>query len=326
MKGFDIARTPLISDIEPGLLQEGYFLLKKIHLNISKKKKPFIRAVLADKSGHLPAVFFESAASLKKLMGEIDEGDIVKISGIVEEFQDVLQLKLLKIERSDPENFELERFWKRTPHDRRVLFNDLTTLVDTIKHTALKSICKQFLSDKEFVKLFLDAPASRQFHHPYIGGLLEHTLNVMKIADSYAAIYPEADRDLMLAGAFTHDIGKISEYEYLTHEIEYTTEARLKSHVLLGYERLRSVAMKTKIDENTRLKLEHIMISHRGKKAWGAITEPMFLEAWLIHSADMADSNQFVFSDLKREYRKSKNINSGWSSYVSYLNREIYLG
>ena len=324
MDSLDLKKTPFIDELIPGMLDEGYFLLKKIHLNVGKKNKPFLRLLLADKSGHLPAVYFENAGILKKIQTQISEGDIVKINGFIEEFQDVLQVKILKIERTNPEKWELSRFWKRTTHDRRILLQDLKNLLQQIKNPGLKKLCLNYLGDKEFLTLFLDAPASRYYHHAYIGGLLEHTLCVTRLVNSYASIYEMADRDLLLGGAFLHDIGKVDEFQYLLHEIESSTEARLKSHTLLGYERLKSKLDKIPLDKNLRLKLEHILISHQGKKEWGALIEPKFLEAYLIHAADSTDSNQFIFSDMRKFTESSQD--KIWSKYVSILNRELYLG
>jgi 3'-5' exoribonuclease len=324
MESLDLKKTPFIDELNPGILDEGYFLLKKIHMNVSKKNKPFLRLLLSDKSGHLPAVYFDNANNLKKMQSGISEGDVVKVNGFIEEFQDVLQVKIIKIERTDPAKWELSRFWKRTTHDRRILLQDLKTLLQQVKNPALKKLCTNYLGDKEFLTLFLEAPASRYFHHAYIGGLLEHTLSVVRLVNAYAAIYEMADRDLLLTGAFLHDIGKVDEFRYLLHEIEYSTEARLKGHTLLGYERLKANLDKVTLENNLRLKLEHILISHQGKKEWGALIEPKFLEAYLIHAADSTDSNQFIFSDIRKFTESSQD--KIWSKYISILNRELYLG
>ncbi len=334
----DLTQAPLIRELYPGMLEEGYFLVKKIHLNIGKKKKPFLRLILSDKTGHLPAVYFDSERGLKSVQAQIGEGDVIRVKGLIEEYQDVIQIKLLKVEKEEKEKWQMSRFLKRTMHDRRELHKELQERLGRIGQPKLKSLCNGFLRDKEFMTLFLDAPASRFFHHAYIGGLIEHTLSVVKLVDAYANLYPEADRDLLLTGAFLHDIGKADEYQYLIYHIDQSTQARLKGHTLLGYERIRPHLDRVKLDEHTRLKLEHIIISHQGKKVWGAIEEPRFLEAYLIHAADSTDSTQFVFSQARREAHDQKDSpgNMGapgqmgqgkvWSQYISYLDREIYLG
>ncbi|MDH4200163.1 MAG: HD domain-containing protein [Spirochaetia bacterium] len=324
MDSLDLKQTPFIDELNPGMLDEGYFLLKKIHINVGKKNKPFLRLLLSDKSGHLPGVYFDSLNNLKKFQTEISEGDVVKVNGLIEEYQDVLQVKIQKMEKTPSDKWELTRFWKRTTHDRRLLLRELQTLLQKIKTPGLKKLCQNYLNDKEFLALFLEAPASRFFHHAYIGGLLEHTLSVVKLVQAYSIIYPLANPDILLTGAFLHDIGKVDEYRYLLKDIEYSTEARLKGHTLLGYERLQPSLNKVNLDENLKLKIEHILISHQGKKEWGALIEPKFLEAYLIHAADSTDSNQFIFSDIRKFTENSRD--KIWSKYISILNRELYLG
>lgn len=327
MDSLDLIRTPYINEIEQGLLSEGYFLLKKIHLNVGKKNKPFLRLILADKTGHLPGVYFDGKKALEELQKKLTEGDVVKISGLVEDYQGVTQVKVLKIEKESSHDWELSRFWKRTPHDRRELFAELKKAVSTIKNAKLKSLCTRFLKDKEFIKLFLDAPASRFFHHAYIGGLLEHTLKVIGLVEGFSKIYQSADRDLLIAGAFLHDIGKVDEYQYLLYHIDLSTEARLKGHTLLGYERIKPHLDAVGLEGNMRLKLEHILISHQGKKIWGALEEPKFLEAYLIHAADSTDSTQFVYSQVRSGTGEEiDHSNKEWSRYITYLDKEIYLG
>lgn len=329
MESLDLNQSPYIQDIHQGYLERGFFIVRQIHLS-KGKSKPFLRIILADKTGHLPGVFFGSLKELTKVISEIKEGDIVKISGMMEEFHDILQIKLLKIEKSDPEKWELSRFWKRTPHDRRELYKDIRKMLSSISHNKLKQICFTLLKQKSFLKLFLEAPASRFVHHAYIGGLLEHTRNVMKLVQSYFLIYPNVDRDLLLAAAFLHDAGKIDEYKFLYYEIDYSDEGKLKGHTLLGYEKLIPLFNEAELDKSIRLKLEHMILSHQGKRTWGAIEEPRFTEAYLLHAADSTDASEFIYSEAKRNSEKSKIQKNPeknyWSDYISSIGRDVYLG
>jgi 3'-5' exoribonuclease len=200
----------------------------------------------------------------------------------------------------------------------------MRNLVQNIASNELREICLLFLKDRTFMKLFLEAPASRQVHHAYIGGLMEHTLSVMRSAAAFTKIYPHADLDLMLAGAFLHDIGKVDEYNFLLSHYEHSEAGRLKGHTLLGYERLRGKLDLLKMHPITRAKLEHIVLAHQGKRHWGAIEEPRFLEAYLVHAADAIDSTQFIFHDLAQN-AQNRATDSAWSEYSKYLGREIFL-
>ncbi len=319
----ELIRTPLIKDLQKGLLEEAHFLLRRLVVNTGRSQKPFIRAILSDRTGHLPAVYFGPAAELKKLAETLKPGAIVRIQGVVEEFQGVTQLKLLKIAPSDKTDWDLSRFFKRTPHDRRVLYRELKALLSKVRNKELKELCFGFLKDRAFMKLFLESPASRFVHHAYIGGLLEHTLHVMQLCQSYARIYPMADFDLLMAGAFLHDLGKVDEYEFLLHAIDHSSVGRLKGHTLLGYDRLQQMLQRYPLAAPLRLKIEHIVLSHQGKRVWGAVEEPRFLEAYLVHAADSTDASQFIYAEARREIQGG---DSRWSEVVSYLGREIFLG
>jgi len=327
MDSLDIKRKPFIDQLQPGMIEEGYFLLKKIHLNIGKKNKPFLRIILSDKTGYLPAVYFDSLKNLQKIQDECKEGDIVNISGILEEYNEILQIKLIKISRENRKDWELSVFSKRTPHDRRELLKELKIYLNKINNTDLKKLCLSFLNDKEFLKTFLDSPASRFYHYAYIGGLLEHTLNVVKLVDSYSRIYPQADKNLLLTGAFLHDFGKLDEYEYIQYNIEYSRDSRLKGRTLLGYERVKPFIDKYIKEPTIKIKLEHIMISNKGQKRWGAISEPKFLEAFLIHSADLTDTSQFIFSESRKDFKAKPGTGSEYAgNYISIMDKEIYIG
>ena len=322
LESLDLNQSPYIKDVQKGLLECGYFLLKKINLNVGKKNKPYLRFLLSDKTGHLPGVYFGHAKELRDIQRDLKEGDVVSLSGVIEEYQNILQVRLLTIETLKKDNIELSRFWRRTPFDRRELYRELKKILNKIRNRSLKALCFLFLKDRSFMKLFLEAPASRYIHHAYIGGLLEHTLHVMQLAETYSRIFEFAERDLLIAGAFLHDIGKVDEYIFL-FKIDHSSVGKLKGHTLLGYERLQEKLKEVSLEPGLRLKLEHIVLSHQGKRIWGAIEEPRFLEAYLVHAADSTDSSQFIYSQTKRE---SENTSSPyWSEFISYLNRDIYL-
>ena len=144
MKSLDLNQSPYIKDIQKGFLERGCFLLKKINFNIGKNNKPYLRVLLADKTGHLPAIYFGHEKDLKEITKNLKEGDIVSISGLMENYQSIIQIKLLTIKKIENINFELNRFWKRTPFDRRELYKKLKKNLQQINHPVLKDICFLF--------------------------------------------------------------------------------------------------------------------------------------------------------------------------------------
>lgn len=316
-------RSPYIRDLQNGLLEEGRFLVRRATLQTAKNNKPFLRLMLADASGHMPAILFAPPAELKKSADIAKPGKVVRIQGIVEEFQNVKQIKLMKLEAAG-DNEELSRFQARTPQSRRQMYTEMRQIIQSIASSELKEICNLFLRDRAFMRLFVEAPASRQVHHAYIGGLMEHTLNVMRVVAGYRKVYPHADFDLMVAGAFLHDIGKTDEYDFLVSHYEHSAAGRLKGHTLLGYERLTEKLRLVKMHPLTRGKLEHVVLAHQGRRSWGAIEEPRFLEAYLVHAADAIDSTQFIFHELQKN-AEARGTDAAWSEYSKYLGREIFL-
>ena len=125
LESLDLNQSPYIKDIQKGLLECGYFLLKKMNLNMGKKNKPYLRLLLSDKTGHLPGIYFGHEKELQNIQRSLREGDVVSISGVLEEYQAILQVKLLTIETVKTDKVELSRFWRRTPFDRRELYKEL---------------------------------------------------------------------------------------------------------------------------------------------------------------------------------------------------------
>ncbi|MCX7633614.1 MAG: HD domain-containing protein [Turneriella sp.] len=320
---FTAERAPFIRDLQTGLLEEGKFLVRRSVLQTGKSQKPFLRLVLADATGHMPAIYFASTAELKRVAEIVRPGKVVRVQGIVEDFHGVRQIKLQRVELA-AETDELSRFQARTPQNRRQMYAEMRQLISSIAANELREVCTLFLRDRAFMRLFIEAPASRQVHHAYIGGLMEHTLHVMQLVASFAKIFPHADRDLLIAGAFLHDIGKTEEYNFLFSHYDYSEAGRLKGHTLLGYEKLTEKLRLVKIHPLTRAKLEHVVLAHQGRRIWGAIEEPRFLEAYLVHAADAIDATQFIFHEL-RQNATSRNPDAVWSEYSQYLGREIFL-
>jgi 3'-5' exoribonuclease len=320
---FTAERSPFIRDLQNGLLAEARFLVRRAIMQSAKNNKPFLRLILADATGHMPAIFFAPPAELKKTAEFALPGKVIRIQGIVEEFQNIKQIKLMKVEPAG-ETEELSRFQARTPLSRRQMYTEMRQLIGSISANELREVCNLFLRDRAFMRLFVEAPASRQVHHAYIGGLMEHTLNVMRQVAALSKIYPHADHDLLIAGAFLHDIGKTEEYNFLFSHYEHSEAGRLKGHTLLGYEKLLEKLARIKMHPLTRAKLEHVVLSHQGRRIWGAIEEPRFLEAYLVHAADAIDSTQFIFHDLQKN-AENRNTDSPWSEYSKYLGREIFL-
>ena len=169
-------------------------------------------------------------------------------------------------------------------------WTSLRAILRQTKNSHLKALIDKFLSDRRFVSLLKKAPAAKTFHHSYLGGLLEHTYSVCEMSKAVAEHYPELDRDLLLAGAFLHDIGKIRELRF-DKVIDYTDEGRLLGHLILGVsmvdEKLSAIRS---FPQGLSLRLKHLILSHHGQYEFGSPKRPKFLEAFALHLIDDLDA------------------------------------
>jgi len=192
-----------------------------------------------------------------------------------------------------------------------------------VQNTFLRGLLDLIFQDQKIRKAFGDAPGGKLWHHAYLGGLLEHTLSVTKIAEQAAKQYPGINRDLLLTAGLLHDIGKISSYTYRT-VIDFTDEGRLLGHIVIGAQ---MVTDKIKIFPDfprpLAKELLHLILSHQGKLEQASPVVPMTLEALLLYYADEIDSKANAFLRIQEREKKPGRT---WSSYVNLMNQYFYFG
>jgi 3'-5' exoribonuclease len=192
----------------------------------------------------------------------------------------------------------------------------------------LRALAECFLMDQEFVRAFCKAPAGVRMHHAYLGGLLEHVVTLLEVADRIAPLYPELDRDLLLTGIFLHDIGKVRELAY-DRSFAYTDEGQLVGHLIIGVEMLnekvRQVADLTGEPFPTELllRLKHLILSHHGTYEFGSPKLPMTPEAIALHHLDNFDAKLHMFT---RDIREDRNQSSAWTPFNQSLQRRLFKG
>lgn len=277
-----------LADLKENDRVSGRYLAKLKRLGTTRTGSPFLSLVLADRTGEVAARVWDNAETASGLFAE---GDVVKVEGCAESFRNELQLKLSRVERVDRVE-DPSLFLEASPLDVREMMLDLGNLLGTIQDRPLKRLIDRFLSDEGFCARFKRAPAAKNFHHGYLGGLLEHTLSVCRLAAAVGDHYSHLNlnRDLLLCGAFLHDIGKTREYTYTTH-IDYTDEGRLLGHLALGAAMLdEKLARMRHFPSDLAVRLKHLMLSHHGELAFGSPKRPKFLEAFALHLIDDLDA------------------------------------
>jgi len=263
----------------------GAYLVKEKRSGTTRRGEPFISLTLGDKTGDIEGRIWDNAQALSSLFRE---GDVVEIEGQASLYRNQAQVTvygLRRVEAPDPTLF-LETS-DRAPSE---MLDGLREILKTVRNGHLKSLIDSFMGDKGFLSQFSKAPAAKGFHHSYLGGLLEHTLSVCHLALRVAEHYPRLDRDLLLTGAFLHDIGKIRELRYQL-QVDYSDEGRLLGHLVIGVSMLNEKIRQLKrFPEELVVRLTHMILSHHGEYTFGSPKRPKFLEAFALHFMDDLDA------------------------------------
>ncbi|AEH50343.1 3'-5' exoribonuclease YhaM family protein [Pseudothermotoga thermarum] len=325
-----LEKFPLLSDIMKKL-NENVEVVAKIsskRLQETKDQKKLLLLTLVDRSGSLRAVDWHNA---EENFEKLSEGDVILAKGRIVYFEDHLQLNLDKSKDSvrvmQEEEYDIERFVETTPEDIEKLQRKLKELIDDIQDKEIRNLLKElFEKDEQFFSKFIKVPAGVSVHHTYIGGLLEHTVAVASICKKIWSVYENAlNKDLLIAGAILHDIGKVQEYTITKKGFEVTTEGELKSHIALGVEILQSKAKNVQISKGKLMQLEHIILSHHGELEWGSPVVPKTAEAFVIHMVENMDAKLARFRSICQKEKKNGNTKL-WSEFDKHLQRRIWLG
>ncbi len=291
------------------------FMVNKKQLRDFKNKPgKYLTFFISDKTGQMEAKVWDKAV---EFASRFEEEDIVLLEGQVESFNDKLQLKVANLYKAH--EYDIGDFLSKTSKDVDKLFDYIKSV--NIQNRYLKSLLDSFLNDQEFISSFKKAPAAKSLHHAYLGGLVEHTYEVIKICEVVCQLFPQINRELLLTGAILHDIGKIAELKF-TKVIDYTDEGRLIGHIIMG-ERIISKRMNS-IDgfpKELKMCMSHLLLSHHGEYEWGSPKRPKTLEACTLHYAENLDAQVNRFIQLI-EKEKDKT----WTDYDRLLERHIYIG
>jgi 3'-5' exoribonuclease len=279
---------------------------------------PYLSLKLVDRTGSVDARMWGKLP--EEFLGEVPAPAYVAVEGHTHEYRGTLQVKLERLRLLRPEDVSEEDFLPATELDRRALAAELEDAGHQLENEYLRALFEAMVSDEDFWNAFCEAPAAKTMHHARLGGLLEHSVNCMRIARQLAELYP-VDRDLLVFGAIFHDVGKVRELSWDKGGFAYTTQGRLLGHVVLG-ERLVSSYVATLPDfpEELKLRLSHVLISHQGETEYGSPERPKTLEALLVHLIDNLDARAAMYVET------TTNVSpGGWSHYENPLRRALYV-
>ncbi len=280
----------------------------------------FLRMQLADISGTVKAVVWEKGPEMAV---KFAVGDVIKVRAEVNEYRG-LQLVVHQLEPVASADVDRSQFQPVSPRPRDEMLAQLADLLGLVTDPHLEKLLREFFDDLEFLKSFAEAPAARSVHHNYLGGLLEHSLEVAALCRGFIELQPSLDTSLLYSGALLHDIGKIAEYDSGGLSFELTTRGKLLGHIAIGKEMYDERVERIKgFPAGLRMELAHMLLSHHGQKEWGSPEVPKTFEAFALHYADLVSARLNQFSGVMGRKSSSED---GWTEWDRLLERSVFVG
>jgi 3'-5' exoribonuclease len=295
-------------------------------IGTTRNGEPFLKCLLRDATGEAIGRMwrFDSA-----IMPDITSTGFVRIEGAQEMYQEKLQIKIGEIWPHDPSSEELNDLLPSSRKDIEEMFGEVKALLHSLEHPAAKALASAYIDDRTLMNDFKIAPAAMLIHHAWIGGLLEHTLQLMKLADGMLPEYPRLNRDIILIGLFIHDLGKVEELRW-DCGFQYTREGNLVGHIARGAMWLED---KAKIAEETLGEplpdgfltvMQHIVLSHHGLLEHGAAKLPATPEAIFVSQLDKLDAHTQTALDAARPWNPSATGDEAFTERLWSLNTKLY--
>lgn len=284
------------------------YLCKHKQSAVTKNGKSYDNLILQDKTGVMDAKIWDPNSAG---IAEFDALDYIEVYGEITSFNGILQVNVKRVRKVFEGEYIPSDYLPMTKKDIEEMFKELKGYMSSLQNVYLKKLLHAFfVEDAEFVKKFKYSSAAKAVHHGFVGGLLEHTLSVTKMCDYYTSVYPILNRDLLLAAAICHDIGKTKELSCFP-ENDYTDEGQFLGHIVMGTEmvgeKIRKIDGFPKVLEN---ELKHCIISHHGEFEFGSPKKPAIVEAIALNFADNTDAKIQSFTELMENRNES-----GWTGF-----------
>lgn len=313
-----------INEINDGELIEEIFVLADKQLRANRNGDTYLLADLRDKTGSLHGLLWNIS---EDSVAHINAGDYVKVKGKVQLYNGNLQIILTRIDAVNEAQIDLNDFQAGSSQDVEKMFSRLAELLRSISDPQLRRLMEAFLDDETLMTHLKNVPAGVKAHHAYLGGLLEHVVNLMEAGDRICGLYPSVSRDLLLVGIFLHDLGKVRELTY-DGTFAYTDEGQLIGHLIIGVELLNEklnqlLSTGESVDEEKILRIKHLIASHHGTYEFGSPKLPMTPEAILLHHLDNIDAKVNEFTSM---IESDPNRQSHWTPFNPRMDRKLFKG
>ncbi|MCX7428935.1 MAG: OB-fold nucleic acid binding domain-containing protein [Planctomycetia bacterium] len=314
-----------VNQLGPQDTIDQVFLASEKQLRPNRNGNLYLQVELSDRSGTIGARMWNATEDVYR---GFDNGDYVHIEGSTQLFQGNVQMIITRLGKVDPSEVNEDDFQPLAAVEVDRLVARLGEMLRTMDDLALRNLAECFLLDEAFMARFTRAPAGVKNHHAYLGGLLEHTVNLMEMVVRIAPCYPQLNRDLLLTGAFVHDMSKVDELTY-DRGFAYSDEGQLVGHLVMAVGLLEGKVAEAEklsgepIPRESILRLKHMIVSHHGEYEFGSPKLPMTLEAIALAYLDNLDAKLASFA---QQLRDDPNVDSPWTAYNANLRRKLYKG
>ncbi len=293
------------------------FVVVSKQVKPKKSGDPYLALTLGDRTGQIEAKMWDN---VEEALDAFEQDDFLKVKGLINRYKNRFQLTIHKLRRLGESEIDFSDYLPKTTKNIDELWQTLAEFVASFQNPHLKSLIQGFMADPEISQAYRNAPAAKTLHHAYIGGLLDHVVSLFRSCDLVCRNYPQVNRDLVLAGAFLHDIGKIHELTY-NRSFSYTTRGQLLGHMIIELEMLQAkLSLVPDFPPELKTLLEHLIISHHGEYEFGSPKLPMFPEALLLHYMDDLDSKM---ESMRALFERELEQENPWTGYSPSLGRPL---
>ena len=306
-----------IAGLQEGDVVNDYYIATRKDLRDTQSGGKFLGMVFKDKTGEIGGVMWNNAVSVASLF---ELGDVVNVRATVSTYQSRLQLRVDQVLPLKEHEYEPNDLICTGANTKEAL-DGLITAVRSIEDPWLSKLVEMFLQDEPFMQRLSVAAAGKKWHHAYRGGLVQHCWEMARLAELMCQMFPNVDRDLLMAGVFLHDIGKLDE---MSHDLftEYTTAGKLIGHLQIGCDMMnKKIAQLDGFPEHLRIQLMHLILSHHGEYAFGSPVLPKSLEAIVLYHIDNLDAQANAFTRVIDETREKR---QEWSDFIGQIDRQIW--
>lgn len=309
-----------VADLKERDQIDSPFLVRDKIMAMAKNGKPYMTLKLMDRSGEVEGRVWDRVDEFDSMF---NKDDFIRIRAKASVYMGKMQVIVQDLQRIDEDAVDLSDFLPVSQYDPQQMLSEVRSMIASMSDPHVKALMDSFFNDTEFTGLFAKAPAAKAMHHVYLGGLLEHSLAVARLAVDVSARYPNIDRDLLICGALLHDIGKVAELRY-ARSFDYSDAGKLLGHIVIGVEMVdEKIRTLESFPPMKATLIKHLLLSHHGQYDYGSPKRPKTLEAVVLNFLDDMDSK---INGVQAHIEKDCKVDSNWTGYHRLYDRYFFAG